>query len=212
MPRPTETRLRDRARALLEAMTTHQRWIYAIPPEPAAEQIAAIVEKAGFQRVAPGDADEPIEWTDADGASSVILFDSEELGVRIVEADGEATTPILAELLEATGFYAQSTLFGTAYEVRDEEASDALATLAHMVVAWDEGWKELFKLHLAAPDADVRQGAVESLVVAVETARTAGPALALLEDAIAREKDADTEEMMRGALALLQGPAAGLVE
>jgi len=50
------------------------------------------------------------------------------------------------------GLLRQSTLLGTAADVRDPRPPKALRTLAHMVVAWDEDWGDLFLLHLAAPD------------------------------------------------------------
>jgi len=59
--------------------------------------------------------------------------------------------------------------------VRDPEATKALRTLAHMVVAWDEGLGDLFLLHLAAPDPVVRHDATVALTVAVMVARAAGP-------------------------------------
>ena len=68
-----------------------------------------------------------------------------------------------------------------------------------MVVAWDEDWSDLFLLHLASPDPVVRHDATLALTVAVMVARDAGPAPALLEEAIRREKFPKLKETMREA-------------
>src|SRR5262249_47854419 len=139
MPRPTETALKGRARALLEAMTERARWIYAIPPEGA----------AAVREIALGRGLTVEEHDEAAGAAryakdraSLVTFESPELEVLLIEAAGEEAPPVLAEILERTGFYAQSTLLGTALDVKDPEAPKALRTLAHMVVAWDEDWSD----------------------------------------------------------------------
>jgi hypothetical protein len=130
----------------------------------------------------------------------------------LVEAAGPDAPPLLAEILDRAGFYAQSTLLGTALDVHDPEAPKALRTLAHMVVGWDEDWSDLFLLHLAAPDPVVRHDAVVALSVAVMVAHDAGPAPALLDEAIRREKFPKLAETMREALNLVQGVTGGPVE
>src|SRR3954451_11988239 len=105
----------------------------------------------------------------------------------LIEGAGGDAPPVLADVLEKTAFYAQSTLLGTALDVRDPEAPKALRTLAHMVVGWDEDWSDLFLLHLASPDPVVRHDAVVALTVAVMVARDRGPAPELLAEAATRE-------------------------
>src|SRR4051812_41907352 len=122
-PRPTETALRARARGLLEAMTERARWIYALPREGAAAVRAIALDKG--LRVEEEDAAAGAARYAKDKASLVTL-DSSELEVMIVEAAGPEAPAVLADILERTGFYAQSTLLGTALDVKDEEAPKAL--------------------------------------------------------------------------------------
>ena len=96
--------------------------------------------------------------------------------------------------------------------MRDEEAGKALRTLAHMVVAWDEDWSDLFLLHLAAPDPVARHEATLALTVAVMVAHDAGPAPALLEEAIKREKFPKLKDTMSEALNVVRGVTGGPVE
>jgi hypothetical protein len=200
MPRPTDTALKGRARALLEAMTERLRWIYAVPRDdgPAAAEAAA--KAAGLAK--EGEA----RWAKAKAV--ITLVDRPDLDVLVVEATGEEAPPVLSRILEQAGFYAQSTLLGTAHDLRDEEAPEALATLATMVVVWDAGWRDLFVLHLRAEDPALRREAARSLAVAAEAARAPKPAAALLEEAIGREKDDAVKEMLRDALAAVSAMAA----
>lgn len=200
MPRPTETALRGRARALLEAMTERALWTYAVPRDdgPAAVREAALA--AGL-RADPADG---ARWLDARGEAAITARDDEALDVLLVTARGEDAMPALAQILDKAGFYAQSTLLGTAHDVRDEEAPSALGTLAHMVVAWDDAWRELFQLHLGAADPVVRRDAAAALVTAAAAAGAA-PAIALLEAAAAKEKVAEVQAAMAAALAKVRG-------
>jgi hypothetical protein len=210
MPRPTETALRGRARALLEAMTERARWIYALPRHegPAAVRAAALAKGLRCEEEEAGAA----RFADEAGALSLVTFDSAELDIALVEAAGSDAPPLLAEILEKTGFYAQSTLLGTALDVKDAEAPKALRTLAHMVVAWDEDWSDLFLLHLASPDPVVRHDAVLALTVAVMVAHDAGPAPDLLDEAIRREKFPKLKDTMTEALNVIRGLTGGPVE
>lgn len=205
MPRPTETALRGRARALLEAMTQRARWIYAVPREkgPSAARTIALAEglRCTEEDVKAGTA----RYENGLRSASLVVLDSPDLEVMLVEAAGSDGPPILAKVIAAFGFYAQSTLLGTALDVRDEEASKALRTLAHMVVAWDEDWSDLFLLHLASPDPVIRHEAVLALTVATMVAREAGPAPALLREAIDREKLPKLHEAMVEALNVVGG-------
>ncbi len=209
MPRPTETALRGRARALLEAMTERARWIYALPREAAAA-VRAVALARGLR--AEEEESGAARFADEAGAASLVTFDSAELDVLLVEATGPEAPPILADILEKTGFYTQSALLGVALDVRDSEAPKALRTLAHMVVAWDEDWGDLFLLHLASPDPVVRHDAVVALTVAVMVSHDAGPAPALLDEAIRREKFPKLKETMVEALNVVSGVTGGPVE
>jgi hypothetical protein len=210
MPRPTETALRGRARALLEAMTERARWIYALPrlEGPAAVHAVALAKGLRCEEEDAGAA----RYADEKGSASLVTLDSAELDVLLVEAAGVEAPRVLAEILDRTGFYAQSTLLGTALDVKDGEAPKALRTLAHMVVAWDEDWSDLFLLHLASPDPVVRHDAVVALTVAVMVAHDAGPAEALLEEAVRREKFPKLKESMGEALNVVRGATGGPVE
>jgi hypothetical protein len=212
MPRPTETALKGRARALLEAMTARARWIYALPRGEGPAAVAAIAAAHGLAREEEDTGAGASRYADEKGSASLVLFDSADLDVTLVEAAGPEAPEVLAEILDRTGFYAQSTLLGVALDVKDGEAPKALRTLSHMVVAWDEDWSDLFLLHLASPDPVVRHDAVLALTVAVMVAHDAGPAPALLDEAIRREKFPKLKETMTEAQSVVRGLAGGPVE
>jgi hypothetical protein len=212
MPRPTETALLGRARSLLEAMTEKARWIYAIPSDLGAKAVRPIALAKGLRCEEEDAVAKVARFANDRQTATLVTFDSDELSVMLIEATGPDAPPVLADILERTGFYAQSTLLGTALDVRDEEASKALRTLAHMVVSWDEDWSDLFLLHLASPDPVVRHEATIGLTVAVMVARDAGPAPALLDEALKREKFPKLAETMREALNVVRGATGGPVE
>lgn len=212
MPRPTETALKVRARALLEAMSERARWIYALPRVEAPAAVRAIAAAKGLPCEEDDVAAGAARFASADGKASIVFFDNADLDVTFVEAAGDEAPPILADVLERTGFYAQSTLIGTALDTKDPEAPKALRTLAHMVVAWDEDWSDLFLLHLAAPDPVVRHDAVVALTVAVMVAHDAGPGPALLDEAMRREKFPKLKDTMREALEVVRGVTGGPVQ
>ena len=93
----------------------------------------------------------------------------------------------LGALLGKTGFFAQTALLESAFDVATPDARKALLTLAHMVVAWDDDWADLFLLHLASPDPVVRHDAVTAVTVAAMVARDKGPVPELLAEAARRE-------------------------
>jgi hypothetical protein len=212
MPRPTETALRGRARALLEAMTERARWIYALPRAEAPAAVRAVALARGLRCEEEDAGAGTARFVDEKATASLVTFDSAELDVLLVEAAGPEAPGALADILDKTGFYAQSTLLGTALDVKDEEAPKALRTLAHMVVAWDEDWSDVFLLHLASPDPVVRHDAVVALTVAVMVARDAGPAPELLEEAIRREKFPKLKDTMTEALDVVRGVTGAPVE
>jgi len=106
--------------------------------------------------------------------------------------------------LDKTGFFAQSALLGSAYDVGTEDARKALTTLAHMVVVWDGDWADLFfLLHLASPDPVVRHDAVAAVTVATMVARDKGPALELLAEAAKQESFPKLQETIADATKLI---------
>jgi hypothetical protein len=205
MPRPTETALRGRARALLEAMTARLRWIYAVPRDDGPAAVRAVAQAEGLRLVEESEAAATARWANEKGTATIVVRDAPDLDVLLVEAAGEDAPPLLGKILDQAGFYAQSTLLGTAFDVRDEEASTALGTLAHMVVAWDDPWRDLFRLHLTAPDAPVRRDAAAAIVTATHAAGAPGPAPALLEEAIGKEKVDEVKDALTAALGRVRG-------
>jgi hypothetical protein len=127
----------------------------------------------------------------------------------VVEATGPEAPEGLAKVLDHTGFYAQSQLWKTALDVADAEAPKALKTLAHMVVAWDEDWSDLFLLHLASPDPVVRHDAAMAHTTATLVARDPGPALRLLEEAKQREKFPKLRATLDEAIQVISGLHGG---
>lgn len=223
MKLPSETALRGRAKTLIEAMTERTRWVYAVPrgagegvenasAPTCAASVEAILEAEGLRCEERDSSSGVVRYSTENRAISFVLFDNADLEVLLVEAEGGDAPKVLAKVLEKTGFYAQSTLLKTALDVRDEEAPKALRTLAHMVVAWDEDWSDLFLLHLASPDPVVRHEATLALSIAAMVAREAGPAAELLNEAIRREAYPKLKDTMREALNLVQGMMGGPVE
>jgi len=210
MPRPTETALKGRARALLEAMTERARWIYAVPRELGERHLRPMLEAAGLS-VEAQDGN-VTRFVGKGGKATFVAFSSAELEVMMIEATGTEAPGVLGEILDKTGFYAQSQLLKTALDVGDPEAPKALRTLAHMVVAWDEDWSDLYLLHLASPDPVVRHEAVASVSLAAMVARDPGPAVALLEEASAREKFPNLKETITEAIQVVRGATGGPVE
>jgi len=210
MPRPTETALKGRARALLEAMTERARWIYAVPRELGERHLRPILEAEGL-RCEAHDAGAARFVQDDDKAMFVALS-SPELEVMLIEAAGSAAPAVIRKVLDKTGFYAQSQLLKTALDVHDPEAPKALRTLAHMVVAWDGDWNDLFLLHLASPDPVARHEAVAAVSIAAMVARDPDPAVALLEEALAREKFPKLRDTIAEAIQVIRGSTGGPVE
>lgn len=168
-------------------MTDRGRWIYALPPDEAGRHLAPIFAGHGF---APGDSDREAKvtkWTNAGATASFVVLERDDLEVTLVEAQGGDAVGALGALLKESGFFAQSALLSSALDVSTDDARKALLTLAHMVVAWDDDWADLFLLHLASPDPVVRHDAVTALTVAAMVARDKGPAGELLLEAGKRE-------------------------
>jgi hypothetical protein len=204
MPIPTETALRTRARTLLEAMHERGRWIYAVPCETAQEHCRSLLEAEGLL-LAPAEAREashgghegeggsqeessPLHFQATRGETRVLVREEPELEVTLIDAAGPDAPALLAALLEKTGFFAQSTLLGTAHDLDSPEASAALATLASMVVRWDGRWADLFAAHLASTDEAQRLAAAHALRTARAVAGSSKELGAFLDEARANAK------------------------
>lgn len=153
MKKATETALKGRARQLLEAMTDRALWTYAVPADGDPAHVVKILIDNGF-----------VEFGGRFGSAGawVELIDRPDLDVRLLRGSGAAAAPVLAEILAATGFYAQTTLLATAADLADPEAATALATLVEMAVVFDAGFRELVEAHLASEDEAIRGAAVAS--------------------------------------------------
>jgi hypothetical protein len=168
-------------------MTDRGRWIYALPVAETHEHVSKTFTEHGFH-VREVEADGKVEkWINPTETASFVVLRREDLEVTLVEAEGGDAVAALGALLKKTGFFAQSALLESAFDVATEDARKALLTLAHMVVAWDDDWADLFLLHLASPDPMVRHDAVTAVTVAAMVARARGPALELLAEAAKRE-------------------------
>jgi len=132
--------------------------------------------------------------------------------VLLLEAQGSGAPPILAKILDVTGFLAQSELLRVALDIHGERTSKALRVLAHMVVAWDEDWSDLFLLHLASPDPVARHEATLAVSVAAMVARDPGPANALLDEALRRERFPKLRETMAEARRMIEAMSGAPVE
>lgn len=203
MHRPTDTALRTRARTLLEAMTARERWVYAVPRERGVEGVRAIALAQGLLALPPATEGNAESFAGASG-TRLRVEDRPDLDVLLLEAEGSEAPTALAAILDETGFYAQSTLLGTAFDVHDEEADVALRTLAAMVAAWDKDWLDLFRLHLTAPEPALRQEAIASLLAACAAARASDKASALLAEVRAAEKDEEVRRALDAALTSLR--------
>ena len=203
MFRPSATALKDRARALVEQMTARGRFVYAVPCEEARRHLATALSGAGFALRETDDGGRVAKWGNAGDAATFVVLERADLDVTFIQGDGGEAVAPLSAILEKTGFFAQSTLLESAFDVGTEDARKALLTLAHMVVAWDADWADLFLLHLAAPDPVVRHDAVTALTVAAMVARDRGPAPELLAEAAKRETYPKLKETIDDARRLM---------
>jgi hypothetical protein len=184
-------------------MTDRGRWIYAIPPDEAARHLVPTLTANGFASQEADPAAKVTKWTNAGATASFVVLDRDDLEVTLVEAQGGDAVAALGALLKETGFFAQSALLSSALDVSTADARKALVTLAHMVVAWDEDWADLFLLHLASPDPVVRHDAVTALTVAAMVARDKGPAGELLAEASKHESYPKLKQTIDEACALI---------
>jgi hypothetical protein len=190
-------------------MTARDRWIYALPPDDAAQHVAPTLEAHGFSTENVEAEAAVAKWQKAGSAAGFAIFERTDLDVVLVEAHGGEAVEALGALLGKTGFYAQSTLLSSAFDVGSEDAQKALLTLAHMVVAWDDDWADLFLLHLASPDPIVRADAVTAVTIAALVARDKGAAPELLAEAARRESFPKLKETIEQARELVEAIAFG---
>src|SRR5262249_41988065 len=173
---------------MIEQMAERGRFIYALPTEEAREHLEKVLTGFGFAECEQDAEGRAAKWgIPGDDAAQLTALEREDLEVTLVEASGSRSVEALAALLDKTGFYAQSALLASAYDVGSEDSRKALTTLSHMVVAWDPDWADLFLLHLASPDPVARHDAVAALAIAAMVARDKGPAPELLAEAARRE-------------------------
>jgi hypothetical protein len=168
-------------------MTDRGRWIYALPPAETKKHLAKTFGDHGFAVEEVDAAGKVVRWSNAAKTSAFVVLERDDLEVTLVEAQGGDAAAPLGVLVGKTGFFAQSALLESAFDVATPDARKALLTLAHMVVAWDDDWADLFLLHLASPDPVVRHDAVTALTLAAMVARDKGPAPELLDEAARRE-------------------------
>jgi hypothetical protein len=189
-------------------MTDRGRWIYALPPAEAARHVGSTLRARGFVASESEAGGKVVKWTQSAGVASLVVLEREDLEVTLVEAQGGDAAEPLGAILKQTGFFAQSALLSSALDVSTADARKALMTLAHMVVAWDEDWADLFLLHLASPDPVVRHDAVTALTVAAMVARDKGPASELLDEAKKRETYPKLKETIDEAKKLVEAIAS----
>ena len=187
MHRPSPTALKDRARTLVERMKNRGRFVYAVPREEARTHLAKVLTERGFALRETEDTGRVAKWSNGEDTASFVVLERVDLDVTFVQGDGGDAVAPLGAVLDKTGYFAQSTLLESAFDVGTEDARKALLTLAHMVVAWDADWADLFLLHLAGPDPVARHDAVTALTIAAMVARDRGPAPELLAQAAKRE-------------------------
>lgn len=207
----TEAALKERARAMLIAMTERERWIYALPRADTFQAITALMSDKGIPRVADDAEGHVARYQDERGKLNVVVFDNQELEIVLLHGSGAGSVAVLKAILDLTSFCPQSLLWQGALDIGDPAATRALKILAHMMVRWDDDWVDLFVLHLASPDAIVRNAATMALVVASMVAQNVTPGLELLAEAERREKFPQLRQTMAEATQVLRGFDGGVM-
>jgi hypothetical protein len=214
MSSPSPSALIDRARTLVVRMHGVERWAYAIDSAVPADAVRAAILAAGYvlveEAAAEPDGTSQAEVaryearTDREDPDVLVTLRRPDLGLTLLQAHGATTPDRLAPVLQTTGFAPQSRLLRQAYDIGNDEARRALTALAHMVVAWDDDWADLFLLHLASPDPIVRHDAILATAVAALCAREREPACTLLEEAARHEKFPKLRQTVVEALAAVR--------
>ncbi len=203
MPQVTQQALKERARALLLAMTERDRYIYALNRGSVAK-VVEIFQAEAVPRVEQEASGAVLRFATESPRAHYVLFDSEALGVALLEGDQPGCVPTMAKILAATSFVPQSSLWGDALRIGTPEGLRALRILAHMAIGWDGDWTDLFLLYLASPDPIVRHDATLALVTAAMVSFEQESAIELLVEAKKRETFPKLAETMAEAEALLR--------
>lgn len=203
MPEVTQQALKDRARTLLEAMTEHNRYLYALDRNSLAD-VLAVMKELNIPQVEEAAAGKVVRFATNSPKAHFVLFDHAELGVLLLQGDQPDCVPTMAKILEKTGFVPQSKLWGDALDIGTPEAQRALKILAHMAVGWDPDWSDLFLLHLASPDPIVRHDATLALTTAAMVSFEQRGAIELMVEARSRETFPKLAATMAEAEALLR--------
>ena len=205
MPKVTQAALKERAHQLLIAMTERERWIYALPePEAAVATVRAVLSDMGIAEVDSGADGAVRKYQNSADTMHILVFDHAPAEVVLIEARGGAAVPAMQRILNQTGFLPQSKLWEAALDIGEEAALASLSLLAHMAVAWDEDYSDLFILHLASPDPVVRHEAAKSLLLAAMVSGESGPALELLREAQRREQYPKLRDTLGEAVVALE--------
>ena len=210
----TEQALKDRARTLLVAMTERDRYMYALDRD-SLPKVKAVMEELGVPEIDDAAGGAVLRYMTDTPRADFVVFDNEALGVLFLQGDQAGCVPVMAKILEATGFVPQSKLWGEAIDIGTPEAQRALKILAHMAIGWDEDWTDLFLLHLASPDPIVRHDATLALTTAAMVSFEQQAAIELLAEAQKREKFPKLKDTMAEAEAVLRklgGEAMDLVD
>ena len=107
----------------MEAMQLSRHWTYAVPLEVDGEALGRVLESSDFKEI-PNEEGRRFER----GGAIISLVASEALDVTVLEARGgegvidQVVVQAVAQVLELTGFYAQSSLLSTASDLTDLEA------------------------------------------------------------------------------------------
>jgi hypothetical protein len=213
MKPPSPTALIQRARALVVRMHVVERWAYAVDASVSREKLERAIGDAGYALV-ERDAEAKVTRYEAPSLSeassapdALVTLERPDLELILMQAYGSTTPDRLRPVLTATGFVPQSQLLRSAYAVGEAGSSRALTALAHMVVAWDDDWADLFLLHLASPDPVARHEACLATVVAALSAGAREPARTLLNEAHARERFPQLKTTLAEAAAVVDAIA-----
>ncbi len=207
---PTPRAFVDRARSLVVRMHAVERWAYALEGSVPADKLEGALAEAGYVRVERDDDAKVTRYeaaTPGGRPDGLVTLERPDLALVLLQAHGAGTPERLRRVLDVTGFVPQSKLLRAAHDPTDSEASKALNALAHMVVAWDDDWSDLFLLHLASPDPIVRHEACKATLIAALSCGAWEPARTLLNEAKTRERYPQLRQKLTEAVELLETAA-----
>ena len=197
------------ARRMLADMSERARWIYALPRSPRTLRVVtARLAAAGAGRLRQKSAASwVVEHVTGSERCRLGAYDSADLNCLLLLGEGAEAPPVLAGILEHTGFLPQSRLWDEALATARPGAPRALAILAHMCVAWSEEYADLLRRHLEADDENVRGQAVDSLCVAALLAAEPVRGAQLLQAVKQREMSPEVADKASAAADLLRAVA-----